>query len=464
MDRRGGDPDVLSAVRIASLLDSVRALHAAPCSSEVETSLRRHIVALLRDLVRADEAFLLLGAEDGSQAGPHEQPKRGTRTPNNQRRVTEPLIVRGKPAGALVLERHNEGFDEAELLVISAVARIASTALENAEQMETLESEVHRLRRQLQFEDNMAGQSEALEKLRNTIRRVAVSDTTVLIVGESGTGKELVARSIHGQSARASEAFVAINCGALTATLLESELFGHEKGAFTGASALKRGLLETAQGGTVFLDEIGEMAASAQASLLRVLQNKELQRVGGTQAIPLNVRVVAATNRDLEAAVRTGSFRKDLFYRLNVVTLRTPALRERPEDIVPLAHHFVRWFGPKCGRPGLAISANALRVLQAYDWPGNVRELENAIEHAAVLGSGNLVEPEDLPEKLLGHWGEAMPGEVGMLQSAVNSAKRSAVKRAFEIAGQDHVEAARFLGVHPNYLYRLLKNLNFEGF
>jgi transcriptional regulator with PAS, ATPase and Fis domain len=227
---------------------------------------------------------------------------------------------------------------------------------------------------------------------------------------------------------------------------------------------MKPGLLEMAQGGTVFLDEIGEMPAALQPKLLRVVQNRELQRVGGTQTLPLDVRVIAATNRDLHAAVRKGAFREDLFYRLNVVTLRTPPLRERPEDIIPLAEYFARRFGVKCGRPRLSTSESARHVLQSYDWPGNVRELENAIEHAAVLGTGEAILPEDLPENLLERWAETNPKESGTLQHAINSAKRAVVKRAFETAGQDHAEAARILGVHPNYLYRLIRNLNIEVF
>jgi DNA-binding NtrC family response regulator len=188
-----------------------------------------------------------------------------------------------------------------------------------------------------------------------------------------------------------------------------------------------------------------------------------MQRVGGTQSIALDVRVVTATNRDLQAAVRKGTFREDLFYRLNVVTLRTPPLRNRPEDILPLAEHFAQRFGAKCGRPRLGISTPTRNVLQSYDWPGNVRELENAIEHAAVLGAGDAIEPEDLPENILERWAELAPEESGMLQRAINSAKRTTVKRAFDMAGEDHVEAAKLLGVHPNYLYRLLKNLNLDA-
>jgi Nif-specific regulatory protein len=469
MSGRGLDVDSVSAVKICSLLDSLRAIHNARHSPELRDLLGEHVVALLREFVPADNVSIGIGEESVSNARLQEHGKRGaslrqvslTSLDGKRFRLTAPILAQGEPVGILTLERSEKTFGEPELLVLSAFARMASLAFENARYVEALEDQIHQLRRNLQFEDNMAGESEALEKLRRDIHRVAVRDTTVLIVGESGTGKELVARSIHGQSPRAIAAFVAINCAALTESLLETELFGHEKGAFTGATGFKRGLLETAQGGTVFLDEIGEMSLSAQAKLLRILQNREMQRVGGTESIALDVRVVAATNCDLQAAVRQGTFREDLFYRLDVVTLCTPPLRERPEDILPLAHHFARFFGVKCGRPNLTISPTVRSMLQSYDWPGNVRELENAIEHAAVLGAGDTIQPEDLPERLLEHWAELKPEETGMLQRAITSAKRATVKRAFEMSGGDHTEAARVLGVHPNYLYRLLKNLNF---
>ena len=209
----------------------------------------------------------------------------------------------------------------------------------------------------------------------------------MLIRGESGTGKELVARAIHRNSPRAGKPFVAINCAAVTETLLESEFFGHEKGSFTGAVAIKKGKLEAADGGTVFLDEIGELAPGLQAKLLRVLQEHEFERVGGTKTIKVDIRVIAATNRDLEAAISAGAFRQDLYYRLNVLTLETPSLRDRREDIPPLAAWFAQRFAKLTGRRIRGLSERTRACLLAYDWPGNVRELENAIERAVVLGS-----------------------------------------------------------------------------
>jgi DNA-binding NtrC family response regulator len=306
---------------------------------------------------------------------------------------------------------------------------------------------------------NYVDRPEALQSLREAVlRNDSRSIALTALQGMGGIGKSVLAQALCRDAAVQQsfpDGIIWITAGKESDYDLITRL--REVG-----KALKDDLSRYAQGGTVFFDEIGEMSAALQPKLLRVIQNRELQRVGGTQTIPLDVRVIAATNRDLQAAVRKGAFREDLFYRLSVITLRTPPLRERSEDILPLAQHFARRFGTKCGRRSLEISANACRLLQTYDWPGNVRELENAIEHAAVLGSGEMILPEDLPETLLERWAEESPREGGTLQHAVNSAKRAAVKRAFEVAGQDHVEAARLLGVHPNYLYRLIKNLSLQ--
>src|SRR5207253_4817365 len=250
-------------------------------------------------------------------------------------------------------------------------------------------------------DSGIVGESPAIVKLLQMIARLAPRDTSVLILGESGTGKELVARALHRQSPRAAKPFAAINCAALTETLLESELFGHEKGAFTGAVAQKKGKLEAAEGGTVFLDEVGELAAPLQAKLLRVLQEREFERVGGTRPIKLDIRLIAATNVDLNEASRTGKFRQDLYYRLNVVSLEVPPLREHPQDIPLLAAYFIARYSEKVNRRVAGISPKARTCLLHYSWPGNVRELENAIERAVVLGSTELILPEDLPDSIL---------------------------------------------------------------
>jgi Nif-specific regulatory protein len=288
------------------------------------------------------------------------------------------------------------------------------------------------------------------------VGRVAVSDASVLLLGESGTGKEMVAHEIHRASKRAARPFVAINCAALTETLLESELFGHEKGAFTGASAQKKGKLEMAEGGTVFLDEIGELAAALQAKLLRVLQQREFERVGGTRTLKLDLRLVAATNRDLEGEVRRGAFREDLYHRLNVVALQLPPLRERIEDIPALATYFLERSAARCARHVTGISPDALAHLMAYPWPGNVRELENAIERAVVLGQSDKVLAEDLPDTVLD---APAPQGSGALQTSVSDVKRQVILRAWEQSGGDYKIAAAKLNIHPNSLIRLIRTL-----
>lgn len=363
-----------------------------------------------------------------------------------------PIYVSDSLAGALVLSGVAAGQSEA----FSAMMSLASVAIESAREAQRLRRECSALERRLIHHGGILGKSPAILKLLDRIERVAPRETTVLILGESGTGKELTARLIHSGSPRAEGPFVAINCAAIAESLLESELLGHEKGAFTGAAGLKPGKIETAEGGTLFLDEVGELAMTLQAKLLRVLQQREFERVGGTKTIQVDIRIVAATNRDLAQRVKEGVFRQDLYHRLNVVALRTPPLRERREDIADLAAHFLDHFGAQCNRPGLRFSDEALRCLEAYEWPGNVRELENAVEHAVVLGNGPLVLPSDLPESIL----EAAPAEdLGEFQSSVQDAKRESIIRAYQKAGGDYKGAAKLLGLHPNYLLRLVRNL-----
>ena len=314
-----------------------------------------------------------------------------------------PLLVADRVLGAIYLDSTSSTvqFDEDHLQVMTAVAGIASLAFDNVRHWEQLQQENQELRAEIELEHNMVGGSPAMRKVFDFIRRVAPTDSTVLIQGESGTGKELVARAVHRNSSRADRPFVAINCAAITETLLESELFGHEKGAFTGAAAQKKGKVEVAEGGTLFLDEIGELAPGLQAKLLRVLQEREFERLGGNKPIKLNIRLVAATNRSLPEAVKAGTFRNDLYYRLNVVALNMPLLRERREDISVLAEHFVAKASRKCGMRMKSLSSEALACLMHYDWPGNVRELENALERALVLGSTDSILPDDLPEAVL---------------------------------------------------------------
>ena len=372
-----------------------------------------------------------------------------------------PLEVSGRVLGAIYLDANAAGarFDAELLELLTALGNIAALALENARQMEWLGGEKQRLEEELNIEHDMVGESEALDGLKQFISRAAPQESTVLIWGESGTGKELVARAIYRNSPRANKPFVAINCAAITDTLLESELFGHEKGAFTSAVALKKGKLEMAEGGTVFLDEIGELASGLQAKLLRVLQEHEFERVGGNKTIPLDVRVIAATNRDLKLASEKKEFRLDLYYRLNVVSVKMPALRERRKDIPVLASFFVKRCAERMKRKVLGISTEARACLMAYDWPGNVRELENAIERAVVLGSSELIQPEDLPESIVEQAGP--DGRTATaLHDGVREAKRTLIERAIDQAGGNYTEAAKILGVHANHLFRLIKSLD----
>jgi transcriptional regulator with GAF, ATPase, and Fis domain len=348
------------------------------------------------------------------------------------------------------------------LQLLTAIAAIAAAPLENARRVDWLEGENERLQEEIHVEHQMIGQSSAMRAVYKFIGKVAPTDSTVLIRGESGTGKELAARAIHLNSMRAAKPFVAINGATLSETLLESELFGHEKGAFTGAIAQKSGKLEIADGGTLFLDEIGELTPLIQAKLLRVLQEHEFERVGGTRPIKVNVRIVAATNKDLEVAVSSGSFRQDLYYRLNVVSITMPPLRNRRDDIQLLTSYFAAVYSKKCKRRIKGVSAEARSLLRAYDWPGNVRELQNAIERAVVLGSTDLLLPEDLPEGLF-ETGDPRGLAVTSYHDKLQEAKKLIVIKAIEEAQGNYTQAAKQLGLHPTNLHRLIRTLNLKA-
>jgi Nif-specific regulatory protein len=372
-----------------------------------------------------------------------------------------PLIAGGQVLGVIYLDSSNPDttFSKDDLQLLAAIAGLAAIAIENARQFERLGIENQQLRTEVSLQHDMAGQSPRMREVYQFIERVAPSESTVLICGESGTGKELAARAMHKNSPRKDQPFMALNCAALTETLLESELFGHEKGAFTSAICQKKGLLEVAEGGTVFLDEVGELPLTLQAKLLRVLQERELVRVGGTRSIKIDVRFVAATNKDLQKAVREEKFRGDLFHRLNVISLTLPALREHAEDIPLLAELFVVRNAKKCNRNIKGISPQARACLMRYDWPGNIRELENAMERAVVIGSSEFILPEDLPEAVL----ETAPSSEGgpaNYHGAIRDLKKQLILSAWEQSGDSFTEAAKILGVHPNYLHRLIRNLD----
>jgi transcriptional regulator with GAF, ATPase, and Fis domain len=374
-----------------------------------------------------------------------------------------PLILFKKTIGVIYLDTSDPTihFDDGHLQLLAGVAGIAAVALENARHMEWLEGENLRLRSSLAIEHNMVGESSAISEVYRFVERVAPTKAAVLICGESGTGKELAAHAIHVNSPRADKPFVVINCAALAETLLESELFGHERGAFTGAISQKKGKLEVAHRGTVFLDEIGELAPTLQARLLRFLQDHKIERLGSTRSIELDVRVVSATNRNLDEAIEKGIFRADLYHRLNVVKVTMPPLRERRTDVPLLASYFAAKYSKACKRTVQGISPSARAVLQSYDWPGNVRELENAIEHAIVLGSTDVLETDDLPERIVE---SANTGRVPMARyyEAVKQAKRELILNALEQAKGNYTEAANALGVHPNNLHRIIRTLDLK--
>jgi transcriptional regulator with GAF, ATPase, and Fis domain len=371
-----------------------------------------------------------------------------------------PLLASEKTLGVIYLIASPAvPLSEEHIHLLNPISRIAAVTLENRLAMDALRSENQQMQEQAHC-SQLVGESRQIAQVRDFVGRVAQADSTVLIRGESGTGKEVVARAIHHGSPRAARPFVAINCAAIPEALLESELFGHERGAFTGAAATKKGKLELAEDGTVFLDEIGELAPVLQAKLLRVLQQREFERLGGSRCLPFAARVLAATNKNLEQAIRAGEFRRDLYYRLNVVSVVVPPLREHREDIPLLTLHFANKYAAQRKRPFTGISREARALLTNYSWPGNVRELENAIEHAMVLGLTEDVLPEDLPAAVL----EEQPAELegARYYSVLNNTKKELVLAALRDARGNYPEAASLLGIHPKYLHRLARNLKIK--
>ena len=391
--------------------------------------------------------------------------------------LVAPVRVGGQTFGLLgiVWSEPREGFDEHVVALVEGIADQIGTALER----DQLSAEIMHLRTALHErygEDRIIGQTSGIRRAIELALSVADTQTTVLIEGESGTGKELLANLIHFNSGREDQPYVKLNCGAIPETLLESELFGHEKGAFTDARALRRGRFEEANGGTLFLDEVGEMSLSAQVKLLRVLQDGELTRVGGNEVIKTDVRVVAASNVDLKRAVELGTFRQDLFYRLSVFPIKLPPLRERPEDIHPLVIHFLEHYKKKTGRFISGISKDALQALITYDWAGNIRELENAIERAVIIASDRRIELEDLPEAITkialqerdrikverakaASEGRTTTFEV-TVPSSMEEIERQAIEATLDYTGGDKSHAAKALGIGRKTLYRKLDQYN----
>jgi len=370
------------------------------------------------------------------------------------------VVITGSNAKRAALEAVKRGaygffekpLDPAELLHI----------VNQAARMRNLEIENRRLRDELSRPPgftHLMGTSQALERVLKQARSVAATSATVLLTGENGTGKEMLARAIHQESPRADGPFVAVSCAALPEALIESELFGHEKGAFTSAIHTHKGRFELADSGTLFLDEIGDLSAAVQVKLLRVLQEREFERVGGTKTLTVNIRLIAATNRDLEKEVAQSRFRQDLFFRLNVVPLVLPPLRERPDDIPILAAHFAAKSAQKYGQPTPELEPALVEILLDYNWPGNVRELENLIERLVVLSGTSTLGLEYVPEKMLRVLPGIPPGDESTLEGAVEAVKRKMIVSALQSEG-NKVAAAKKLGISRSYLHRLINDFD----
>jgi formate hydrogenlyase transcriptional activator len=385
--------------------------------------------------------------------------------------ATVPLWARGAHIGIAVFTRLEPvPFSQAQLALLKAASRALAVAVANAlanEQIRRLRDELEAENLELKSQlgqapwlEDIVGDSDAMRKVLARVEQVATTDATVLITGETGTGKELIARAIHRRSPRAKGPLVKVNCAAIPDTLLASELFGHERGAFTGATERRRGRFEQAHGGTIFLDEIGELPQPMQVTLLRVLQEREFERLGGTHSVHVDVRIIAATNRNLAADVEAGRFRSDLYYRLNVFPVQVPALRERPDDVAPLVAHFAAKYAARFGRTLTRIDARALRALSVHHWPGNIRELENVIERAVILSHGGTLR---IDRDVLPAAGAAAPP----LNDQIQASERAAIETALSasrgrISGP--VGAARRLGLPPSTLEFRIRKLGIDKF
>jgi Nif-specific regulatory protein len=376
--------------------------------------------------------------------------------------MAAPMIYQSETIGVVeVLNRRGGGsFPPEDLALLEVFANLAACGTRNAQAHANLQRENLALRESYLAKTDIIGSSPAMRGMLRLAERVAPTNATVLLLGETGTGKEVLAKYIHHASPRARKAFVAVNCAALPETLLESELFGHEKGAFTGAVSQHIGRFQLADEGTLFLDEIGDISASTQVKLLRLLQERAFTRVGGTQTIACDVRVIAATNRDLKAAIAAGRFREDLYYRLNVFPIELPPLRERREDVPSLATHFTRLASAELGVPPRAVSGEAVALLAGYDWPGNIRELANVVERAVLLCDGLEVLPSHLPAEI-----KKIDSELIEVPQTLRGQERAMIVKALEDHHWNQSQAARALGIsRDNLRYRLKKyNISRDG-
>jgi Nif-specific regulatory protein len=411
------------------------------------------LAGLIATVIGTDEALLACDA----------------RSPDGSTTLSAPIRAGGRAIGVMHVEMPRGGREATpdDLEFVMAACDAVGVAIENLSAREILSSrlastadENERLKRRLGEESRMVGASAALDAIKGQIARLAATKATVLVRGESGVGKELVARAIHDASDRRNGPFVCMNCAALSETLLESELFGHEKGAFTGATERKAGKFETAHKGTLMLDEIGEMSPTVQAKFLRVLEGHPFERVGGSNRVQVNVRVVAATNRDLEQAVAAGEFRRDLYFRLKVVEILVPPLRKRPEDIEPLARHYLQRFATEAGRRVRDFTPEALDALRSYHWPGNIRELRNVVERAVVLSTDEMIDADELALSQL-----SSPGETGrrtgertspFVPLTLDEMEQRHVQATLAAVGGNKTKAATMLGIERSTLDRKL--------
>lgn len=415
---------------------------------------------IVGETLRTGRAIIVPDAYEDARFNQDVDRKHGYRTQNL---ICVPLRdADGAVVGAFEAINRNGGadFKDDDVECLQQLGTQAAVAVRNLRERNLLNRSRDQLAETVTSQVEIVGTSSSITALRDTVGRLASTDLPVLVLGESGTGKEVVANAIHFGGARANSPFVAVNCAAIAESLLESELFGHEQGAFTDARDRREGKFELADGGTLFLDEIGDMSPGGQAKLLRVLEQKVITRVGGSETIPVNVRIIAATNSNLTEAVRERRFREDLYYRLSVVTLDLPPLRERPEDILLLAEHFLHRFCAQARRPTLQLSSDARRRLQAHSWPGNIRELRNLMERVAFLAAGDRVEAEDLafilsPEE---EGGRQLPLELG-LDKATREFQKEFIRRSIHQVNNNMTDAAKLLGLHRSNLYRKMKQL-----
>ena len=375
-----------------------------------------------------------------------------------------PLKINGDVIGVVEIIDREDGMPlrDEDMEILTAFADLAASSIEKAQNIKDVKDENIYLRKELEQKYQIIGESEQIKKVVADAKKVADSKATTLIYGESGTGKELVARLIHNQSPRREKPFLIINCGAIPETLLERELFGHEKGSFTGADQRKIGLFEGADGGTLFLDEIGETTHAMQVKLLRVLQEGQFYRIGGTTPITVDVRIIAATNRELEKEIESGKFREDLFYRLNVIRINLPPLRERKEDIPLLVNYLLEKKSYENNKPIPVITKEAMDVLISHPWYGNVRELENAIERAVVMGDGKEIKVENLPLDIIREKMIKSPAIGVPLREAVDKFKKDFLVETIKYADGNKNKAAKILGIQRTYLHTLIRELGID--